>query len=320
VTDITNTTKPKMAVELLWETMQSTAVKGTSFLDSQVWPQVYDYTGLNGTVADEYRIPYGDGNYDIKTMTMLAYCPASSIGLICGCVFFGIIRNLGLFKQYRIQDKYPPTKLLMKAYIEIGIDQLISQWLIVYYIFSYFVIRTEMVDSLASPELPSLSTHLLHIFGCICIDDTLFYWAHRLFHSKMLYKYHKQHHGFTVNDPITSKYAHVLEVAFSNALPTVLGCFVFKLHATTTAIWLLIRVLETADAHSGYDLPFSVFTWLRDGRKHDYHHSHGGGPEGVCVGGVYGSWFPFWDWVCGTDKTFKAYRKKQIAQGKKKRN
>ena len=69
------------------------------------------------------------------------------------------------------------------------------------------------------------------------------------------------------------------------------------------------------EAHSGYDLPYDPFNrgvFHGGSRRHDFHHSHGGGPDGVGTTGCYGSLFPFWDWLCGTDRSYHEWRRKRL--------
>jgi len=56
------------------------------------------------------------------------------------------------------------------------------------------------------------------------VEDTSFYWLHRLFHTPRFYKLiHKKHHEFINTVGIASEYAHPLEFAFGNLLPSGLG-------------------------------------------------------------------------------------------------
>lgn len=46
-------------------------------------------------------------------------------------------------------------------------------------------------------------------------------------------------------------------------------------HPLVLWLWLMIRVWETVDVHSGYALPISPFHLLFGGpERHDFHHSH----------------------------------------------
>ena len=44
----------------------------------------------------------------------------------------------------------------------------------------------------------------------------LFYFAHRLFHSKALYRFHKQHHMYRGTVGVAAEHAHPLEQILAN--------------------------------------------------------------------------------------------------------
>lgn len=71
---------------------------------------------------------------------------------------------------------------------------------------------------------------------------------------------------------------------------------------STFLLWVVVRVNEIVDAHSGYGLPWSPWSYTRPSERHEYHHSHNIG--------CYGSFFPFWDWAMGTDVDFRAFLSK----------
>ena len=92
-----------------------------------------------------------------------------------------------------------------------------------------------------------------------------------------------------------------------------LGVSILRFHGSTLfSVWM--RIAETVDGHSGFELPWPaklILSPLSLGQaraRHTFHHSHGGGPDGVGTTGVFSSLFPFWDWVCGTDRPFHAWR------------
>ena len=139
------------------------------------------------------------------------------------------------------------------------------------------------------------------------IEDTSFYWNHRALHTKWLYKYvHKMHHEFKQPNCWAVEYTHILEYSITNSAGVFLGTLLLKSHVITFWIWLAIRVLEGIDGHCGYDFWFSPFRYFpfRPGANiHDYHHSHNVGN--------YGSFFTFWDHICGTDITYWNYKKRE---------
>jgi hypothetical protein len=95
---------------------------------------------------------------------------------------------------------------------------------------------------------------------------------------------------------------------------------------------MFIRIVETVDAHSGFRLPFApsqIFDSLQvlafrisscqslckdkyltrletqgGSERHDFHHSN--------FSGSYGSFFCFWDWLCGTDVPYRAHQLSQV--------
>ena len=135
----------------------------------------------------------------------------------------------------------------------------------------------------------------------IFVEDVAFYWAHRALHTKWLYKIHKIHHENKLVHGITSEYAHPLEYVFANGIPSSLGPKILgkRCHVVTFWLWVVVRISETCDGHSGFDFPWSPFRLLpmsTNGRYHDYHHA-----ENI---GNYGSFMTIWDTVFGTNTKY----------------
>lgn len=55
---------------------------------------------------------------------------------------------------------------------------------------------------------------------------------------------------------LTSEYAHPAEILFLG-FATILGPALTGPHLLTLWIWMSVRVLETVEAHSGFDFPWS---------------------------------------------------------------
>jgi len=218
-----------------------------------------------------------------------------------------LVHKKGWFKKHKIQgEKFPEGALLKEAIEEAVKSQLLSAPTYV------FVHRLLMHKGMIvkSKTFASLRQLLLSLLYFIATTDTLFYWCHRTLHHKSIYgKIHKKHHRFKTNVGPAAVYAHPIENA-TNFIATVIGPLTItqvtgmKLHVTTLWVWMVLRWMETIDAHSGFDFPFSPFRLFRVAEHHDFHHSHNIG--------CYGSFFGFWDWVCGTDAAFKKFKAKQL--------
>jgi sterol desaturase/sphingolipid hydroxylase (fatty acid hydroxylase superfamily) len=147
----------------------------------------------------------------------------------------------------------------------------------------------------------SFPTHLEFFyqisFFIIC-EDFFFYWSHRIFHTNQLYSlFHKVHHEYQNTISVAAEYAHPIEFFFGNIIPSQAGPFLLgkKVHILTNSMWILIRIWKTTEAHSGYDFPaspFGVFPFCSSSRFHNLHHFR--------FKGNYGSFFTFWDYLCGT--------------------
>lgn len=126
--------------------------------------------------------------------------------------------------------------------------------------------------------------------------EALFYYAHRVFHWRPLYRrFHKTHHKFTAPVAFASQYAHPLEHVLANTLPIVLPPALLRSHVLTFWLFLAYQLVETATVHSGYDFFHGL------ARKHDRHHERFD---------VYFGGFGFLDWFHGTDESGRNRTKK----------
>eukprot|EP00002_Diphylleia_rotans_P032612 TRINITY_DN6862_c0_g5_i1.p1 TRINITY_DN6862_c0_g5~~TRINITY_DN6862_c0_g5_i1.p1 ORF type:complete len:276 (-),score=48.30 TRINITY_DN6862_c0_g5_i1:287-1114(-) len=219
------------------------------------------------------------------------------------------IRKWNLFKKYKIHEQDPPSELVWTALKDAMINHIIINPLAYWFAYDFFL---KLGMNMRNP-LPPVAVIIAQLFFCMCCEDTLFYWSHRALHHPSIYKHvHKQHHKFKYSIGLASQYAHPIE-NIANSFNLLFGPVVLRAHPVVFLLWFTIRIAETVDAHSGYQFPFSPFEMLLKiqggSARHDFHHSHNVGS--------YGSWFKFWDWVCGTDKPFKEYQAK-LKSGKAK--
>lgn len=140
---------------------------------------------------------------------------------------------------------------------------------------------------------------VLSAVAMLLLQDTYFYWAHRLMHWKPLYKLtHKVHHDSIDTSPFTAYSFHPLE-AIVEAVPDVVYAFLFPVHFWALLAYQLTSFVLNVIAHLGYEMiPQSWTThwllqWKTPSTHHNMHHSH--------VNGNYGLYFRFWDVLMGTE-------------------
>ncbi|KAF7729019.1 C-4 sterol methyl oxidase [Apophysomyces ossiformis] len=152
------------------------------------------------------------------------------------------------------------------------------------------------------------------------VEDFFHYVAHRLLHQPWLYrKVHKVHHQYAAPFGIASEYAHPVETCLFNVVvmsgPLIYHAITkhflylgseWDLHLFTVLAWGTLRLLQAIDSHSGYDFPWSLRQFIpfwAGSDHHDYHHQ--------AFTGNYASSFRWWDYIFGTDKKYREYRKLQ---------
>lgn len=165
--------------------------------------------------------------------------------------------------------------------------------------------------------LPRHSVALAQLAAFSFTSETLFYMTHRLLHHRLLYKhFHKQHHEYRVSITIASEYASPVEVLLSNIIPFVAGPCLSAWACGVNVhfwVWISFTVLylwETADAHSGYDLPLPLRYPCSNARRHDWHHSHNNGN--------FGTWMCLWDRLLATDAWAEGHERMRLKQLEKK--
>jgi sterol desaturase/sphingolipid hydroxylase (fatty acid hydroxylase superfamily) len=164
-----------------------------------------------------------------------------------------------------------------------------------------FKIKTRLEVS----ELPTVSTLLIQIIICLLIEDFAFHMGHRMLHWKMLYgKVHKIHHEYSNPIGISSIYAHPIEHALGNIVPSVLPVALLgsHIHIVTCCVWTIVRITQTVYNHSGYEFPWSplgILPFRATSTYHEYHHSSN-------VGNFSGS-FILWDTILGSNSVFFKY-------------
>ncbi|EDR13647.1 C4-methyl sterol oxidase [Laccaria bicolor S238N-H82] len=155
---------------------------------------------------------------------------------------------------------------------------------------------------------PSLKTMAPQIFLFFVFEDFFHFLAHQALHTGVLYKHiHKIHHKYSAPFGLAAEYAHPAEVFILGA-GTILGplLYVFftkNLHIITVYAWIVLRLFQAIDAHSGYDFPWSlhnIIPFWSGAEHHDFHH--------MAFTNNFSTSFRWWDRIFGTDDKYRQYR------------
>jgi fatty acid hydroxylase domain-containing protein 2 len=94
--------------------------------------------------------------------------------------------------------------------------------------------------------IPSFSKVIIDLIVCIFFEEVLFYYTHRMFHSRFFYtRFHKQHHEWKSPIAITAIYCHPIEQLVCNLFPVMFGTFLMKSHLSFVWLWFTIVICTT---------------------------------------------------------------------------
>lgn len=153
-------------------------------------------------------------------------------------------------------------------------------------------------------DYPNISDYgwgyfFLSIFLMLVIDDTYFYWMHRLIHHPKIYNYvHKIHHQSTDTTPFTTYSFHPLEAVIF-FFGQILVISIIPVHNLAVTIWASLTLLNSIVIHLGYEIYPNWFTnsWLTNCKTpsthHNIHHEK--------AHGNYALIFTWWDKLMKTE-------------------
>lgn len=231
------------------------------------------------------------------------------------CLPWMIIDNIGWFQKYKIQQDHPfnakeqltcaLTVLLQHVTVEL------PQIWVFHPMTQYFGINI-------SAPFPPWQKIAFQVVIFFILEDAWHYWFHRAFHWGPLYRaVHKLHHKYSAPFGLAAEYASPIEVlalGFGSVGVPILWCAITgDLHVFTMYVWIILRLFQAIDAHSGYDFPWSLHHFLpfwAGAEHHDVHHEK--------FVGNYASSFRWWDYFLGTetDVVIEKMQKKKAASKK----
>ncbi|AAS53943.1 AFR572Wp [Eremothecium gossypii ATCC 10895] len=232
-----------------------------------------------------------------------------------------IIDQMSWFRKYKIQPTKTPSAKEQWHCLK---SVLLSHFLVeAIPIWTFHPLCQKLGISVEVP-FPTWKTVATEIALFFVLEDTWHYWAHRVFHYGVFYKYiHKQHHRYAAPFGLCAEYAHPVETMLLGfgtvGMPVLYVLYTGKLHLFTLCLWITLRLFQAVDSHSGYDFPWSLNKFLpfwAGAEHHDLHHHY--------FIGNYASSFRWWDYTLDTEagleaKTTREERMKKRAElrGKK---
>jgi len=215
--------------------------------------------------------------------------------------FYWLLSHFQLLQHYRIQQSHqPPDALVRLAIVEKVFGTVIEFPVTLMFVYPIFAAMGMEIQT----PVPGLLTFLWQVPLCQVLNEFGFYWVHRLLHTPLLYAFvHKKHHEFKTTVGFASEYVSVTEALVAGVLPASLPVLLLHCHFAVFLVVLLLHMICELDQHSGYcfPLPLSLgslpwYLGFSSPEFHAWHHSH--------TVGNYGA--PLFDYVFGTDKTFRA--------------
>ncbi|KAF0686716.1 Aste57867_21558 [Aphanomyces stellatus] len=247
----------------------------------------------------------GTSNFDLAFWGTANIASLAAVGASFTCFLMDLQPSL---RKYKLQPTIVPTLAQYGKCLKMALaNQLIIH---VPFMLTMLYLWGDLPVFSGSIPLPTLSSIVFEFAAFMLVEDFLFYWSHRFFHWKKIYKYvHKVHHEYTAPFGLAVMYTHPVE-EISSSVAAMTGPLVFGSHIVCLWVWLVFRLLEGVESHSGYDFPFglrTLFPFLNGPVRHDYHHE-----KFDCN---FGSMFGFWDWICGTDAPFRSFQHEKASRG-----
>ncbi|EKJ69466.1 hypothetical protein FPSE_10346 [Fusarium pseudograminearum CS3096] len=224
------------------------------------------------------------------------------------CIPFMLMDFIPYFQQFRIQKQKIPT---IKEQWDCAAIVLISHFTAeLPQIWFFHPIATYLGMDYGVP-FPPVWKMALQIAICFVMEDAWHYWFHRALHYGPLYKaIHKMHHTYSAPFGLAAEYASPIETALLGigvvGCPIVLLAITGELHLFTMYTWIVLRLFQAIDSHSGYDFPWSLRHILpvwAGAHHHDLHHEK--------FIGNYASSFTWWDYCLDTEAGADAHKRRR---------
>ena len=195
-------------------------------------------------------------------ITDFIYTPLSiSFIAYWGTSFFWLICDLCLDPKYRV-----PGKINWQLYKTGALYTLVSQIVftppILYLLLPLWQIRE---ISTSWDNVYTLSS--LKILLCPLIAELVFFYTHKIGHTRFLYKeVHSVHHQWYVTCAVAAAHSHPIEYIFCNLPTFILPALILGLNWYIMNLWFVIATISVVNSHSGYRFEDSI--------RHAAHHKY----------------------------------------------
>lgn len=223
------------------------------------------------------------------------------------CIPFMIMDKIPYFHKYKLQAQKMPT---LKEQWDCAAIVLISHFTAeLPQIWFFHPVAMYFGVEYGVPFPPAWKI-ALQVAVFFVMEDTWHYWFHRCLHYGPLYKYiHKMHHTYSAPFGLAAEYASPIETMLLGfgvvGSPVIVLSITGDLHIITMYVWILLRLWQAIDAHSGYDFPWSLRHFLpvwAGADHHDVHHEK--------FIGNYSSSFRWWDYCLDTEAGPEAMKRR----------
>lgn len=243
------------------------------------------------------------------------------------CLPFMIMDKIPYFQKYKIQGvrRLLPTSDAAPNRHQQKMPTLTEQWACARLVLlSHFTVELPQIwlfhpmaqffGLSTSIPFPPWYTMAWQIALFFVLEDAWHYWFHRCLHTPRLYKMiHKLHHQYSAPFGLAAEYASPLEtliLAFGAIGIPIIFCALTKdLHVMTMYLWIVGRLFQAIDAHSGYEFPWSLHHFVpfwAGADHHDVHHEK--------FLGNYASSFRWWDAMMDTEAGSATQNKKRAQE------
>lgn len=222
------------------------------------------------------------------------------------CLPWWIIDQIPFFRRWKIQpDVIPSNKEQWECFKAVLKSHFLVEALPIW-LFHPLCSSLSISVDVPFPTLKIMAFQVAIFFFC---EDLWHYAFHRLFHWGWFYKnIHKQHHKYAAPFGFAAEYAHPVEVMslgvgtvgfpilYAYLAKTFVQWKLPELHLFTITCWIVLRLFQAVDSHSGYDFPWSLNRFIpfwAGAAHHDQHHHY--------FIGNYASSFTWFDFFLGTE-------------------